>query len=217
MRQDTRRWKAGALCSLPAIVAALVTTALANATVQGDAAAWAEIINTYAKLNALPGYRVKITSPGEQLSAVREVVPGKASHVVITEGSANSGVTVTHGIEIVTVGNEERHRLVVRGQAGKWLCGGSASPGDLEPADVRGTVRPARGPDTTIDGARVYTYAYAYDVMVEGRSITRSRMIYVGTKTGLPRRSVEQLVPGPYILDYYDYGAKVEITLPPCG
>ncbi len=42
-------------------------------------------------------------------------------------------------------------------------------------------------------------------------------MVYVDVKTGLPRRSVSALVRGNYILDYYDYGAKIEIALPPCG
>ncbi len=58
---------------------------------------------------------------------------------------------------------------------------------------------------------------YSWDVLVAGQYVTRRMMVYVDVKTGLPRRSVSALVRGNYILDYYDYGAKIEIALPPCG
>lgn len=51
-------------------------------------------------------------------------------------------------------------------------------------------------------------------------TVAAKHTIYVGAQTGLPRRQVSDFAglaaTGPLTTDYYDYGAKIEITLPPC-
>ncbi len=174
----------------------------------GDPQAWAELVAAYKKLHALSGYRVRVDSPSEQLTAVEEVIPGRALHRMIQQ----PGLT----LETVSVGGDSRYRLIIKGKTGSWACDTKPATSEPEPTSVPGPVKTARGAETTIGAAPVRTYTYSWQVLVEGTSITRTTTVYVGMHTGLPRRSVSPLVRGDYILDYYDYGAHIEIPLPPC-
>jgi len=199
----------GALGAAVTVLVGVGTAALADVTVQGDPTAWAEIITAYRKLNALPGYRIKSESPSENLAALSEVVPGKAFHTVIQE----EGFTT---LETVTVGTDSRYRFIFRGQPGMWQCETRPVRPEPDPTDLQGLVKATRGAETSINRTPVRAYTFSHEVMVEGRPTMQSTTVYVGTQTGLPRRSVEGLVIGPYILDYYDYGAKIDIALPDC-
>ncbi len=182
--------------------------ALAGAAAGDDPQAWAELVAAYKKLHALSGYRVRVDSPSEQLTAVYEVIPGRAVHRVIQE----PGLT----LETVSVGGDSRYRVIINKKSRSWACDTKAATSEPEPTSVPGPVKTARGAETTIGATPVRTYTYSWQVLVEGKYITRTTTVYVGMQTGLPRRSVSPLVRGDYILDYYDYGAHIEIPLPPC-
>jgi hypothetical protein len=203
------RWKVGIVMMVVAATAVASQPAgwgAARAT--GDPAAWAEVVAAFTKLSALPGYRVKVASPSEELTADRDVVPGKALHELIHDHQLT--------LETITVGGDSRHRLIVAGRAGAWRCDRKPHGLEPDPTTMQDTVRAARGAEAVIDGARVHVVTYSWDVLVAGKYVTRQTTVSVDPRTGLPRRSVSPLVRGEYILDYYDYGAKIKITLPIC-
>ena len=74
---------------------------------------------------------------------------------------------------------------------------------------------------------RTYVYTFvSVTTLPDKRQSTATGKItlYVDTQTGLPRREVEVITITlgsdnrelPRTTDYYDYDAKIEITLPPC-
>jgi hypothetical protein len=71
-----------------------------------------------------------------------------------------------------------------------------------------GTVNVSRGPDTAIGGTPVHTI---FSMKDGGNKDT----IYVGSQNGLPKRVITGA--GRQTIDYYDYGAHIAITLPPCA
>ena len=53
---------------------------------------------------------------------------------------------------------------------------------------------------------------------VRGKPSTRSEKLYVGVKTGLPRRGIMESDGSPTtIIDFYDDGAKITIAPPACS
>ena len=57
------------------------------------------------------------------------------------------------------------------------------------------------------------TYVYLTTPSSSGPTTATRNTTYVGKETGLPRRTITAKV----TVDYYDYGAKFEITPSPCG
>ena len=178
----------------------------------GDIAAWTEVIAAYTRLNALPGYRARVDSPSEELTAEREVIPGRAIHELIHEPKLT--------LETITVGHVTRHRWIYGGTAGTWQCDSQPRTDERDPTTMRESVLVARQTDAVIDGAAVHVVAYSWEVLVVGRYVTLRTTAYIDPTAGLPRRSVTPLRTGPsnaYTIDYYDYGAKLKIVLPACG
>lgn len=187
--------------------------ASADVTVTGDTAAWQEVIAAYRKLNALPGYRMKTAMAGGQSMVIEVAQGGTAMHSTM-QGSSG-------GMEMVKVGDQIRFRIDAAGAPGGWRCTGVPPvlrAGD--PTAVQGTVDVARGPDASIDGQPMHVYVYTIHASAGGQSAAPGGFkttLYVGGDNGLPRRTVVATPRGDQALEYYDYGAPIQITLPPCG
>ena len=166
----------------------------------GDPAAKADVIAAFARLSTLPGYRIKVAS--RDATGVSEFVsPDKAHHTMHGSGGT---------IEYVIVGKEGRVRYELPGQPAGWQClaTGSRTSNFFDVDKMRKDMpEPLRKPDTAIDGTPVRVYV---------DSTNPGNILSVGTKTGLPRRFVDASKESGGTLDFYDYGAKITITLPPC-
>ncbi len=209
-----RRRRTGRVAALVAVMSAVLAcagAAQADLTVKGDTAAWGDVVAAYKKLASLPGFRMKVSSGGAGPMMVVEVVPPDSLHTTMQTGSG--------GMEMVSVKGQSRFRMNMPGAPAGWQCQG-VPPIQLprDPTrDVQGTVEVSRGPDTVVEGTPAHTYIYTIAVSTMGQSGTGKTTLYVGTQTGLPRRSVTSATGGEVTADYYDYGAKIDITLPPCG
>ncbi len=186
--------------------------ASADLTVKGDAAAWREVVAAYQKLSALPGYRFRTTVP--QGSMIVEVAPAdKAMHS--TMQSANGGA------EFIVVGGQSRMRMTAAGAPPGWRCVNVPKmPNMSDPTAFQGTVDVARAPDAAIDGQPMHVYVYTIESSAGGPTAAAGPAkptLYVGSDNGLPRRVVVATSRGDQALDYYDYGAAIQITLPPCS
>ena len=203
-------------------IAALFTTlvlcvvaafpAAAELTVKGDAAAWREVVAAYQKLGALPGYRIRTTMP--QGSMIVEVAPAdKAMHSTMESSSG--------GAEFIIVGGQSRMRVTASGAPAGWRCVNLPQmPNMSDPSAVQGAVDVARAPDAAIDGQPMHVYLYTIESSGGGSMAAAGPVkttLYVGSGNGLPRRVVVATTRGDQSLDYYDYGAAIQITLPPCA
>ncbi len=74
----------------------------------------------------------------------------------------------------------------------------------------------SRRADTVIVGTAVRTYIYRYAAKAQGQTVSVKTTLYVGTQTGLPRRAVTSGGRGDVTIDFYEYGAKIDIRLPAC-
>ena len=188
----------------------LADVALSEPTVTGDRAAWKEVGDAYAKLEALPGYRMRLVMTGEPPDIVVEVLP---------PGSVRMTTPTPLGsMETVSVNGQSRFRFNAPGAPGAWVCQGSPSiEFPTNPARaIQGTVDVSRGRSAIIEGSGVRTYIYRYAATVQGRPVHETVTLYVGTQTGLPRRAVTSDEQRDATIDFYDYGAKLSIQLPPC-
>lgn len=195
-----------------ALITCLAGPASADLTVKGDAAAWREVIAAYAKLNALPGYRIKTDVPGGG-TLVMEMVPA-------TRGMHSLAHTASGDIEMIAVGDQGRFRTTTPGAPAGWQCTGVPSVPRLnDPAAFQGTVDVARAPDAAIDGQPMHVYVYTAQASGGGLGVTGEfkTTLYVGIENGLPRRAVVGASRGDQAVDFYDYGASIQIALPPCG
>jgi hypothetical protein len=201
-------------------------------TINGDAAVWAEVQAVYSKLDALSGYRKKVSGVKNVLYTTKydqtdEIVPlMKARHTIIETQPAN-GFSGGMG-ESVVVGNQSRFRHNETGaEWGPWECVKAApvqKPGKTGGVSMQETIEASRGPDASIDGkpmrTYVYTTAFTYtfsDPNLKPMTGTVKVTLYVDTETGLLRRSIWGSVESPTTTtDYYDYDAKIDVTLPPC-
>ena len=187
--------------------------AQAELTGKGDTVAWEELKAAFKKLNSLSGYRTKTTvkisaGTGITITTIAEHVPPDAFHSTSRTDWGTS--------EIVHVNEQLRYRASDSGN--RWRCGTTSARASREAIDAgQGTVDVSRAPATTIEGAPVRTYVW--DVTLSGPGPNRSvkRTSYVGSETGLPRRTVQVTTTREVSTDYYDYGANIGITLPPCG
>jgi hypothetical protein len=192
-----------------ALTAAVTGPAFADLSVKGDASAWREVMAAFGKLNALSGYRMKSSMPGETM--VMEVASGGRS--------MHSTVHTPNGdAEMVRVGDQMRFRTTMPGAPQGWRCQGvppMPRPGD--PTSFQGTVEVARAPDAAIDGEPMHVYVYTLQGTAGGPATNAKTTLYVAVASGLPRRIAVGTPRGEQAIDYYDYGAPIQITLPPCG
>src|SRR5215470_4930328 len=113
--------------------ACLAGPASADVTVKGDAAAWREVTAAYAKLNALPGYRIKTEVPGGGTLVVEIVPATRAMHSVAHTPSGD--------VEMIAVGDQTRFRGTMPGAPAGWQCAGVPSvPRLTDPTAIQGTV-----------------------------------------------------------------------------
>lgn len=194
---------------------AITAIGTAASTIQADPAAKAEIVAAFQRLNALPSYRMKgTTSPDGTTGVIEKVRPDK------TRSTYHSPQGTYEGI---AVGTRFAYRITGPGETAGWRCSpeGNSWPTvtafdidkirkDLDAAQV------VRKSDTVIDGTPVR--AYAAEQIVDGARSTGAA--YVGAQNGLPRRLITtyQGDNGPVTetIDFYDYGAKITIAMPPC-
>ncbi len=204
----------GGLWTAVAVLGILLVSpagARAELTVKGDQAAWAELSAAYKKLQGLSGYRMKHSTGQAGQEVVTEIVPPASSRTTIPVAGGS--------METVTVNGQTRSRMNAPGAPGAWQCPGTP-PVEIprDPAEgAQGTVEVSRGPDTAIEGTPVRTYITNATFPALGQNVASKTTIYVDTRTGLPRRAVTSFAGIEATLDFYDYGAKIEITLPPCG
>jgi hypothetical protein len=197
-----------ALC----LVTGLAGPASADLTVKGDAAAWREVVAAYGKLTGLSGYRIRTAMA--QGSMVVEVAPAS--------GAMHSTMQTPNGdAEFVVVGGQSRMRMTMQGAPAGWRCVSVPQmPRLSDPTAFQGTVDIARAPDAAIDGQPMHVYVYTMQGAAGGPMAAAGDVkttLYVGSDNGLPRRVVLATTRGDQALDYYDYGAAIQITLPPCA
>jgi hypothetical protein len=191
-----------AITALAAVLLLVGGTASADITVKGDQAAWQEVQAAYAKLKALPGYRMKADMPGG--SMVVEVASGGTVMHVMMHSQGGS-------MESYTVNGQTRMKQDIPGAKPGWHCYGTGGPPD--PTKIQGTVEVARGQDAPIDGQPMRVYTYTFQM----RGQASKQTLFVGAANGLPRRIVVATPRGDETMDYYDYGAPIQFNLPPCS
>jgi hypothetical protein len=187
----------------------LAAAARSEPAVSGDQAAWKEVGAAYRKLQTLSGYRMRVAT-GQPPDMVFEVVPPASVRMTVPAGNGS--------MEAITVHGQSRFRINAPGGPGPWQCQGSPStefPGNPTET-IQGPVDVSRGADTVIVGTAVRTYIYRYAAKAQGQTVYGKTTLYVGTQTGLPRRAVTSGGRGDVTIDFYDYGAKIDIRLPPC-
>ncbi len=211
-RDDGRSWKhtrvtivLGAMLA----IALLAAAARSEPAVTGDQAAWKEVGDAYRKLQTLSGYRMRVAT-GQPPDMVFEVVPPASVRMIVPAGNGS--------METITVHGQSRFRFSAPGGPGPWQCQGSPSvefPGNPTET-IKGTVDVSRGANTVIAGAAVRTYIYRYAATAQGQTVKGKTTLHVGTQTGLPRRAVTSGGREDATIDFYDYGAKIDIRLPAC-
>lgn len=192
------------------LAAAFAAPASADLTVKGDTAAWGEVVAAYHKLGALSAYRMKTAMA--QGTMVVEVVPAaSAMHSTMRTQSGDA--------EFIVVGGQSRVRTTMAGSPSGWRCENVPQmPRLSDPSAFQGTVDIARAPDAVVDGEPAHVYVYTLQGaggLMGGGGIKNT--LYVAAGSGLPRRVVLGLPRGDQAIDYYDYGAAIQITLPPCA
>jgi hypothetical protein len=168
----------------------------------GDRSAFDEALAAFKKLFSLPGFRAKITSPQGQ--GVMEFAPPDSYH--LTNQAQN------YSFETIKIGGTVATRGNIPGATAGWRCS-TVKPTDTPLIDLAmqrgtGTFNVSRDHDTVIDGTPVHTIFSTKD---GGNRDT----VYVGLQNGLPKRVITG--GGRQTIDYYDYGAHVAITPPPCS
>ncbi len=138
-----------------------------------------------------------------------EFVPPNSMHMI---NQSPAGVS-----ETISVGTAYRVR-----NGDKWACPpeGAMGAGVVQPIwiwDLQGEVAVTCGQDLVIDNMPTRGYAYTYSQQSSGLSTIVNYKLYVGVQNGLPRRSVISQTGYTWTGDFYDYGAKITITLPPCS
>lgn len=186
----------------------MVQPAVGSPTVKGDPVAWAEYVAAVKKMEGL-SYRMKMTAP--HVTTVMEFVPPHSKHITSQSPAGGS--------EIIIVGDAYRSRK----PGDKWLCPPAELVRDLVPSffpkleNMEGEVTATRGEGLVIDGLPTRGYNVTYTDNSLGRPYTTNQKLYIGVQTGLLRRAVIDAGGGKATVDAYDYGAKITITLPPCG
>jgi hypothetical protein len=186
-----------------ATVAGIATAAIGpRASAAGDPAAKADAIAAFQKLNFVPSYRIKWASA--EGTGVAEIVQPDKRHFV--------GKSARGSVEIFEIGTEHSIHYDFPGAPSGWRCTKSRKVStyfDIDKMRTDTTTDVIRKPDTVIDGTPAHVFADA----------NTGDELYVSAPTGLPRRV--RWDPGhpekSVTADFYDYGAPITITPPPCG
>ncbi len=182
----------------------------AGPTVPGDQTAWQEITAAFQRLEAT-SYRMRMTAPGQIV--ITEHIPPDSTRVT-------TRITGAGESESITVGHETRYRVSVPGTPDAWFCNNAGPPPPVsELKDLFSEVEVSTLPNTIIAGAPVRTYGLKSAIRGGDQTAKTTTILYVGIQTGLPRRSITHspLSAGDVVIDYYDYGAPITITLPACS
>jgi hypothetical protein len=169
-----------------------------QALAAGDPAAKAEAIAAFERLNAVPSYRIRWTSSDG--TGIAEIVQPDKRHFA---GKSDKG-----SVEIIEVGVHRGIRYDVPGAPTGWQCStgrGVSTYFDIDKMRRDTTTQAVRRPDTVIDGTPVHGFADA----------NTGDELYVGIQNGLPRRVIDKQK--NVTADFYDFGAPIAITPPPCG
>jgi hypothetical protein len=204
-------------------------------TIKGDTAAWAEVDAALKKLESLSGYRERFSvvgAFGERTEVRTEVIPRNSKHTTSESTPYTfNGIEVPAGAsESVDVKGQIRLRTKTdTEQWGPWRCFKARPPADMRGVSFQITIEASRGPDTVIEGTQVRTYVYTIVSTLtspdqEPHTTMGKTTLYVETQTGLPRRSVDVISVHlgsddkevTTTKDFYDYDAKIEISLPSC-
>jgi hypothetical protein len=186
-----------AVCAVAAAGIAPAVTGR-SALAAGDPAAKAEAIESFNKLNALPSFRMRWTTP--EGTGLSEIVRPDKGHFV--------GKSAQGSIELFVIGTQHYTHYDFPGAPSGWRCSTGREHNtyfDIDKMRADTTTDVVRAPDTVIDGTPVHGYADA----------KTGDELYVGTQTGLPRRIVEREKTAT--VDFFDYGAPITITPPSCG
>jgi hypothetical protein len=206
VRRIGRIWLVATAVSLSA---AMVQPAAGAPTVKGDAAAWAEVETALKKAQGV-AHREKTTTSGGSTTIVEFVPPDSRHFIEQHPGGRSEGFAVGDKTWM-PVGD-------------KWQCVSAGIPqgplpkfeGPLPKVEYEITVM--RGQDLVIEGTPTRSYNSTSTQKFQGQSITDKTRFYIGITTGLPRRIVFEKDSGyTTTIDYYDYGAKISITPPPCS
>ncbi len=199
------------LCAMAVSLSATMVArpAVGAGTVKGDPAAWAEIVAALKKAQGV-SHREKTTTSGG-VTTIVEFVPPESRHFIEQRPSGRS--------EGFSVGDKIWMRV-----GDKWQCVSAGIPQGPLPKlegslpNVEHEVTVTRGQDLVIEGTPTRSYNYISTQKFQGQSTTDKQRWYIGIQTGLPRRIVFEKESGyTTTTDYYDYGAKIAITLPPCS
>jgi len=185
-----------------AAAAGVVPAALGpRAFAAGDPAAKAEVTAAFQKLKALPGFRIKWVNP--MGSGISEFTPPDKWHY--------TGQMALASVEVYQIGKEIRMHTSGPGAPAAWQCAktGMAFPFPINTDKLQRDLADVnRRPDTVIDGTPVHAYADTKDIVE----------LYVDSQSGLPYRSINSdKPPNGYTADFYDFGAPIAFTPPPCG
>jgi hypothetical protein len=190
------------------LAAAVATPSHAAVTVTGDKTAWHEIEAAFQKLDGTT-YRMTMTAPGQTV-IVEHVPPDSRRTITTITGQVGE-------IESIGVGGETRVRVIGPGASANWTCNDEEAPQPPIVLTMEGlgmAVEVARRPDVLIVGAHARAYLLTYTF--QGKRPGHRTTVYVDRKTGLPKRSITPYGTGTVVATYYDYGAPITITLPPC-
>jgi hypothetical protein len=195
MRPAKLMWFVVCAAAAAAVAAAAIGP---QAFAAGDPAAKAEVIAAFQKLNALPSFRIKWTNP--EGTGIAEIIRPDKRHF--------TGKSAQGSIEIYQIGTKNRMHYDYPGAPSGWRCTTSKTmPRQIDTDRMQKDLTDVnRRPDTVIDGMPVHGYADSKD----------SIELYVGARNGLPRRLIGKDKQG-YTGDFYDYGAPIAFTPPPCG
>ncbi len=202
-----RTWFGLALVAVFAI-GVLAAPALADPTVTGDPSAWADLKAAWMKLYSLPGFRAKVTTQNGT-DIVMEFVPPDSMHM--------TAQTQAGPMEMIKVGQKTAMKLGMAGAPAGWQCRDIPQPTTMPDLNnVQGAINITREPDTNVNNTPVH--AFLYSATTPGSQTTNKGTWYIGIQTGLPVRFLIDGGPGNQsTIDYYDYGAAITITMPPCG
>ena len=130
-------------------------TAPAAPRVQGDAAAFEEIVAAFRKLYALPGYRMKVALSDASSFEAEFAPPNSHWTVHTTQGDA---------VDSYVVGNTSATKMSGAGAPGGGQCrrNPGSRPGQFfrDPTEFSGEMTVSRRPDTEIDSTPVHDYAH---------------------------------------------------------
>jgi hypothetical protein len=185
----------------------LAAPALADPTVTGDQAAWADLKASWVKLHGLSAYRAKISTDGGMSGVMEFVAPNSYHMTMQAQGGA---------MEMINVNGKTAFKMNIPGAPAGWQCRDVKPPANVpDLQNVEGTINVTRQPDTTINETPVHVYVTSMTSPSSPAPVEGTW--YVGSATGLPVRFASDSGGHKTTMDFYDYGANITVSLPACG